>query len=559
MPNNHKGEASVRRPTPRLRLTALFLVGFTLIFAPSRLARAKTINANSASQSDVSAAIRSAADNDTVIIPSGTATWTHTLVVRKAITLQGAGVGSTIIKDAVQNTQLIRWSLPAGQPSRMTGIEFQDGGRVNIGTAPGGIIRIDGSNTNGSTFRMDHCKWLNLWGYFVTDTVIGVLDHNEIVVGGRTGEWLYPYGMRWNGGDYGDGSWAVPANYGSSQFLFLEDNSIISVGNGLSQIIDVFGGGRVVMRHNTLFGVITGNHGTESTGRVRSGRAMDIYANSINCDNRNKFVGGNRGGSELFHNNTITNCGGTLAQHALGSYRMIFPFPVWGGADGTNVWDHNSGPFFSGTASSVGTLTVTTTGANWSLNQWAGYTIKRTAGGTPGFAYINGNSSNTINFSATGGFGANLSFSLGDAFTISKVEQTIDQPGIGAGPLLRGNPPPRPQNWDQSVEPCYMWGNTNDGQPFNSFTSLYSNIKAGVNYFNNTPMPGYTPYTYPHPLTKGLPLQELMTRNVTGNSQHNTVKKRRPWGGKKLDGKKAKKAKARPTNEMADGPESLGH
>ena len=43
-------------------------------------------------------------------------------------------------------------------------------------------------------------------GLFVTDTVIGVLDHNEIVVGGRTGEWLYPYGMVWNGGGNGDGS-----------------------------------------------------------------------------------------------------------------------------------------------------------------------------------------------------------------------------------------------------------------------------------------------------------------------------------------------------------------
>ena len=223
------------------------------------------------------------------------------------------------------------------------------------------------------------------------------------------------------------------------------------------------------------------------------------------------------------------------------------------------MWDHNSGPFFSGTASSVGTLTVTTTGANWSPNQWAGYTIKRTAGGTPGFAYINGNSSNTINFSATGGFGANLSFSVGDAFTINKVEQTIDQPGIGAGPLLSGNPPSRPQNWDQSVEPCYMWGNTNDGQPFNSFTPLYSNIKAGVNYFNNTPMPGYTPYTYPHPLTKGLPLPEQMTRKTAGNSQSKPVKQRQPWGGKKLDREKTKKAKASPINEMADGPESLGH
>ena len=117
------------------------------------------------SQSDVAAAIGSAVDGDTVTIPAGTATWTRTLPVKKAITLQGAGVGGTIIKDAVQSGQLLRWSLPAGHPSRLTGIEFQDGGRTKEAAAPGGILRVDGSNTNGSTFRMDHCKWLNLWGY----------------------------------------------------------------------------------------------------------------------------------------------------------------------------------------------------------------------------------------------------------------------------------------------------------------------------------------------------------------------------------------------------------
>ena len=74
------------------------------------------------------------------------------------------------------------------------------------------------------------------------------------------------------------------------------------------------------------------------------------------------------------------------------------------------------------------------------------------------------------------------------------------------------------------------------------------NIKQGTHYFNNTPMPGYTPYVYPHPLTKGLPPPEQMTRNVKGNSQDNLRKERQPWGGKKLDRKKAKKAKESPTN-----------
>ena len=96
--------------------------------------------------------IASAANGDTVTIPGGTATWTRTLPVRKAITIQGAGIGVTIVKDGAQKGALIDWTLAAGQLSRLTGIEFQDGGRINIAAAPGGMIHIDGTNTDGSRF-----------------------------------------------------------------------------------------------------------------------------------------------------------------------------------------------------------------------------------------------------------------------------------------------------------------------------------------------------------------------------------------------------------------------
>jgi hypothetical protein len=555
MSKNHKGEASVRRLTVGLRLTALVSVAATLIFAPSCLAGATTINASSASQSDVTAAIASAADGDTVTIPSGTATWTRTLSVTKAITIQGAGVGVTIIKDGVQSGQLIAWSLAAGFASRLTGIEFQDGGRLNTANAPSGIIHVDGNNTDGSRFRFDHCKWGDLKGYFVTDTVIGVIDHNEILTGNRTRQWLYPYGSRWNGGNNGDGSWAAPANYGSGDFLFIEDNTFIC--SSPSQIIDVLAGGRITFRHNIMRGGITGNHGTESGGRMRSSRAMDIYSNLIDNLNVTKFVAGNRGGSELFHDNTIVNSCGALAENDLSTHRMFWKWSPWGAADGTNGWDKNAAgaPFFSGTANITGNLSVTVNGANWMPNQWAGYTIKKNSGG---HSFIRGNNANTINFADSGGYGPNLAFAAGDGFTINKVDLALDQPGAGVTPLLYGDSPRPPRNWNQAIEPCYSWSNTNDGQPFNSFLSYYPNIKQGVHYFNNTPMPGYTPYTYPHPLTKGLPLPEQMTRKAAGNSQPKPVKKRQPWGGKKVD-RKTKKAKASPTNEMGDGPKSLGH
>src|SRR5437763_11310189 len=89
-----------------------------------------TITAASPSLSNVATAVSSARDGDTVVIPAGTATWTSGLSIQKAITLQGNGIGNTIIKDGITNVniKLLSFTLVSGKPSRLTGIEFQNGG-----------------------------------------------------------------------------------------------------------------------------------------------------------------------------------------------------------------------------------------------------------------------------------------------------------------------------------------------------------------------------------------------------------------------------------------------
>ena len=62
---------------------------------------ATTITAGSPSRIDVITAVSSAVNGDTVIIPAGTSTWTSGLTINKAITLQGNGIGNTIIKDGL--------------------------------------------------------------------------------------------------------------------------------------------------------------------------------------------------------------------------------------------------------------------------------------------------------------------------------------------------------------------------------------------------------------------------------------------------------------------------
>ena len=559
-----KGEPNVRCSTPAPRITALVSLSATLVLALARLAGATTLNANSASESDVAAVIGSAKNGDTVIIPGGTTTWTRTLSVRKAITIQGAGIGVTIVKDGAQKGALIDWTLAAGQLSRLTGIEFQDGGRTNIAPAPGGILHVDGSNTNGSMFRWDHCKWNDLNGYPVIDTVLGVIDHCSFIISDKQRFGIYFYGSHWTGQEYGDGSWVAPINYGSSGFIFVEDCDIRNIGGGLFYSSDAFAGARVVIRHCTIHNLTITTHGTESTGRERGARAIEVYNNTFTGTNLNSFVAGTRSGGMLVHDNSISGYWGNSAQLTLNNFRGVFPFSPWGGADGTNAWDVNDPTvFFTGTAASNSSgLNVTVSGANWTANRWAGYTLRRTSNscnlGGPNFGLITSNSSNTITW-ADGSFG-NMAICAGDSLEIRKVNHSLDQPGRGQGTLITGVRPTPPSGWNNQVtEPCYSWNNiTNLGGHVNFAVSIGS-IRAGVHYFNDTAMPGYTPYIYPHPLTKGLPPPELMTRNATGISQRKPVRKRQPWGGKKLDGKKAKKAKASPTDEMPDGPESLGH
>jgi hypothetical protein len=553
-----KGGTNVRRSTPGPRHTALVSLVAALILALFRLAEAATIDAKSASLSDVAAAIASAADGDIVTIPGGTATWTRTLQVRKAITLQGAGVGVTIIKDGVQKGKLIDWTLAAGNASRLTGIEFQDGGRPNGNPY---VMNVLGSNTNGATFRWDHCAWNGVKGVPIFNTVIGVVDHIAFSNGSLT---IWIYGSNWDGQENGDGSWAAPVNFGSSQFLFIEDCTADNPGpTYLGQFTDAYAGARFVVRHCTLGGLIVGDHGTESTGRERGGRAMEIYQNTFDGHNINSFFGGSRSSRVIVHDNTVVNFWSPTFFN-LTCFRMFYPFRPWGGADGTNAWDVNrTARSYTGAAAgaSSGTTVTVSGNPNWMPNQWVGYTLRRTTDNcnshSINFGEIVSSTSNTLTYTGNGGYGSPPPMSLcaGDSLEIRKVDYALDQPGRGGGSLITGTPPVRPPQWnDQVTEPCYQWNNGNI-----SFNANQKVIRAGEHYFNNTPMPGYTEFTYPHPLTKGLPPPEQTTRNATANSQHDAHKKRRPWGGKKPERKKAKKTKESPTNEMAEDQENVGN
>src|SRR5712664_3274198 len=195
--------------------------------------RAAIWNAASVSQSDVSAAA-----GDTVQIPAGTATWSGSVTVNKAITVAGAGTNSTQISGG-------GFVLKPGvdKLTRLTGIHF-----YQSDWSPQYIVNCVG---NCKQFRIDHCKFsrgfhvLNFnpnGGTGATGPAFGVVDHNTFynpnvavfVVDVENGD-----GQTW-----GSQAWARPLTPGTTNSVVIEDNVFFTDGeiNAVEQLFTLRGG-----------------------------------------------------------------------------------------------------------------------------------------------------------------------------------------------------------------------------------------------------------------------------------------------------------------------------
>lgn len=563
-----------------------------LVFALISLsARAATFPASSTSRADVATAIGLASNGDTVTIPAGTSDWTTTLSITKAITLQGAGVGQTIITDGVgasYGLYLLEFHLVANLPSRMTAIEFAGGTNTTVNNA--NRLLFSGTNIDSRTMRVDHCKFATLIGpamMFIAAN--GVVDHNTFI-GKSSGVPAFighVKGNAWGGAEgtnsYGDGAWIEADQFGTNQFMFFENNTITNdYPDNAVTALDCQAGGRYVFRHNSMQGGSLETHGSEAA-RERSGRAFEVYNNTFSSNDVRSSPMFMRGGVGVVYSNTISGWT-TAATFSLLDDRGIDHLfqPVWG-STGNNPWDKNNAgnPFATGTASSVGSLAITDNTKSWTTNQWAGYTVRRTSGksvtslnrssstvtivatahgfstgnlvsvwgadqyGYNGLFSITVTDVNTFTFNsnyspatpATGtikcavgnnfsliisntstqltfmdsGFGsiARLTFANADTFEIDKVDQAMDQVGVNGGSDLGGADLPTLWTNTQTASPWYEWSNTREGGADVDFSitrgggGTFSVIVEGVNFINDTVKPGYTAYTYPHPLVTG--------------------------------------------------------
>jgi hypothetical protein len=472
------------------------------------------------SVSDTQAAINAAPNGATINIPTGTFVWSAVLNVNKAVTVAGAGAGNTIIQDNVTNVlqlpdgpvnPVMAVTLLPNLTTRITGIEFTAGARSSVNQS--GIIYMSGINTDNRRGRVDHCKFTsvnNRCGVFVAGA-LGVTDNCTFIVSNSqfTHDIRHP---NWGGQSYGDGSWADDPHFGTDQFWFVEDCTMDYSKQSLYECIDSYSGARWVARHNTLINSRFATHGTETTQRYRGTRAIEIYQNNMTGDNVNNQALSLRSGSSVIYSNTMSGWNvafpGVFTMYAFREIQLCTP---WGGADGTNPWDQNDSrnPFQTASATSGGALTMTVSAANWTANQWVGYSLKNSTAG--GFSEIAANTSNTITFKASM-FAPNLSFAAGDAYALNLVTTILDQPGVGKGDLINTSSPAWPH---QAVETCYEWANTANGIDV-GYGPQNNVIQSGIHYQNDTVKPGYTAYTYPHPL-RTVRLNAPTNLRVVGN------------------------------------------
>src|SRR4030095_2302408 len=176
-------------------------VKFGIMLVPvmvPRLIYAATWPAIDAQEANVAAASANASDGDTVTVPPGVVTWSTQLTITRHITLQGAGVGQTVIYDNApkggSNQHLILVKLSGDNPPfRLTGFEFGIPANYTVIAQPYGVGILEFQGGGGTVVqgmsanvRIDHCK-IKVAGVAMTfRNVLGLVDHVEWIDCGFT-------------------------------------------------------------------------------------------------------------------------------------------------------------------------------------------------------------------------------------------------------------------------------------------------------------------------------------------------------------------------------------
>ena len=262
--------------------------------------QATTRQAVSLSLADVQSAINASSAGDTVVLQTGTATWSGGVNINKPITVQGAGIGLTVITAGSGTAPFTITTTSTTQLTRLTGVTV-DGNRQ----AECVQLQESGVPYYG-LFRLDHCRLIHANNYYAFDAeklVAGVVDHcrfedNYLHFGCDMVTDL-------------ELSWQLPCSVGTSNNIVFEDNSFIHTSGGYRPFQGAFENGhgsRIIFRYNTITNFSTSDqpcfdiHGnqavvntnTDSSGNSHRGcRNTEFYCNT--------FVASPNGGVKLYY------------------------------------------------------------------------------------------------------------------------------------------------------------------------------------------------------------------------------------------------------------------
>jgi hypothetical protein len=304
------------------------LIACFLIAASGAKAGAQTINAASCSSTDVQAALNKVASDGAIVnIPAGTCTWTsgitykqiYSLIVQGQTTCTGTPASScadnTILQDNIArsgfDTPLLDFETVLGKSLRVTGITFTSTNSNNLTYM--GPLRLNGAS---QAVRLDHCHFSNIqYTAMSEDGPFGVIDHVLVEV---NSEFMRPQNSSLFGvGTYGDNAFAQPTGFGTNQFFFLEDSTIIGParlnGGGTN---DCYRGGKFVVRYNNLIHTSVQGHGTGHAGDDRGCRAAELYMNTFSNPSYTQFnVFFEAGGPAMIWGNTAPNFSNFITAH----------------------------------------------------------------------------------------------------------------------------------------------------------------------------------------------------------------------------------------------------
>ena len=164
------------------RMTRLVLLASFLAVACTSEIRANTLNAASCFPTDVQAAINSASEGDTVVIPSGVCTWTGAVTIAgKGVTVLGAGSARVVAYAALASALAIgtgskSWAISGFSPgfsgsvfaTGATITAFELGNHTNFMTGTvtsftGGTLTLNVLSSNGTCGNQNqsNCKrWI---------------------------------------------------------------------------------------------------------------------------------------------------------------------------------------------------------------------------------------------------------------------------------------------------------------------------------------------------------------------------------------------------------------